>query len=278
VTGDIEHRQKTIPQSHNNLRYLQISCPFPKQPYTWEMGSFTALVVVVMACFLRISATSAFTGLLKRQARSSRAFAPFSGQHPSVRHAHRDEHSSYDIDSDAESEQRLAEKNVLHDNAASSVVVNANGGGNGNEEINKAASGGRYGSLLSAVGLSDQVSEVISHIPVKRPVSHNDVFCNRELKLSAIRAVGFDMDYTLAQYQQPAFDQLAFDGAKEKLFSALGDPKEVLDFKYDHTVSFFICDFIFLSSLLVNYHNRWPYCFLFVSPVNFLVLDKGSHY
>jgi hypothetical protein len=58
------------------------------------------------------------------------------------------------------------------------------------------------------------------------------------------------MDYTLAQYQQPAFDQLAFDGAKEKLFSALGYPKEVLDFQYDHTVSFLTCDFIFLSLCL----------------------------
>jgi HAD superfamily 5'-nucleotidase-like hydrolase len=43
------------------------------------------------------------------------------------------------------------------------------------------------------------------------------------------------MDYTLAQYQQPAFDKLAFDGAKEKLVHALGYPKEVLDFEYDHT-------------------------------------------
>lgn len=43
------------------------------------------------------------------------------------------------------------------------------------------------------------------------------------------------MDYTLAQYQQPAFDKLAFDGAKEKLVKSLGYPSEVLDFEYDHT-------------------------------------------
>ena len=43
-------------------------------------------------------------------------------------------------------------------------------------------------------------------------------------------------DYTLAQYQQPAFDRLAFDGAKEKLVMRLGYPKEVLDFEYDHEV------------------------------------------
>jgi hypothetical protein len=43
-------------------------------------------------------------------------------------------------------------------------------------------------------------------------------------------------DYTLAQYKQPAFDKLAFDGAKEKLVNKLGYPKEVLDFEYDHKV------------------------------------------
>lgn len=40
--------------------------------------------------------------------------------------------------------------------------------------------------------------------------------------------------YSLAQYQQPAFDKLAFDGAKEKLVHKLGYPEEVLDFEYDH--------------------------------------------
>ena len=65
-------------------------------------------------------------------------------------------------------------------------------------------------------------------------VSPNDIFCNRELKLSGIKAVGFDMDYTLAQYKQPAFDKLAFDGAKEKLVHSFGYPAAVLEFEYDH--------------------------------------------
>jgi hypothetical protein len=54
--------------------------------------------------------------------------------------------------------------------------------------------------------------------------------------MSHIKAIGFDMDYMLAQYQQPAFDQLAFDGANEKLVYMLGFPKEVLDFQYDQEV------------------------------------------
>ena len=37
-----------------------------------------------------------------------------------------------------------------------------------------------------------------------------------ELNMANIEAVGFDMDYTLAQYNE-AFDMLAFEGAKDKL-------------------------------------------------------------
>lgn len=42
------------------------------------------------------------------------------------------------------------------------------------------------------------------------------------------------MDYTIAQYKQPAFDKLAFDGAKAKLVK-MGYPDELLDVDYDHT-------------------------------------------
>ncbi|CAM9518703.1 unnamed protein product [Ectocarpus sp. 12 AP-2014] len=67
----------------------------------------------------------------------------------------------------------------------------------------------------------------------------SDIYCNRELNMNQaslsstpIKAVGFDMDYTLAQYFT-AFDQLAFDGAKEKLVKDLGYPQDVDGFMYD---------------------------------------------
>jgi HAD superfamily 5'-nucleotidase-like hydrolase len=92
----------------------------------------------------------------------------------------------------------------------------------------------RYSELLSACGLDPNVLEHVQKLPNKRRVSPNDVFCNRELKMDGVKAVGFDMDYTLAQYKEPAFDQLAFDGAKAKLVYNMGYPKEVLEFEYDH--------------------------------------------
>jgi len=44
----------------------------------------------------------------------------------------------------------------------------------------------------------------------------SQIFCNRELALRRIEAIGFDMDYTIAQYL-PAFDLLAYDGSLKKL-------------------------------------------------------------
>lgn len=99
--------------------------------------------------------------------------------------------------------------------------------GDGNENMK------RYEQVLSNAGLSGEIAS-LKYFPEKCEISVNDVFCNRELGMNSVRAVGFDMDYTLAQYKQPEFDKLAFDGAKEKLVHALGYPEEVLDFQYDH--------------------------------------------
>lgn len=53
------------------------------------------------------------------------------------------------------------------------------------------------------------------------------VFCNRSLNMKNIVAVGFDMDYTLAQYMPETFESLAYDGTIRKLVHNLGYPPEV---------------------------------------------------
>eukprot|EP00571_Detonula_confervacea_P015205 CAMPEP_0172298636 /NCGR_PEP_ID=MMETSP1058-20130122/1196_1 /TAXON_ID=83371 /ORGANISM="Detonula confervacea, Strain CCMP 353" /LENGTH=655 /DNA_ID=CAMNT_0013007917 /DNA_START=93 /DNA_END=2060 /DNA_ORIENTATION=- len=135
--------------------------------------------------------------------------------------------SSYEIDTDEGAEQSLAETPVI--NGKSPSIVNANGV---NGKVNGNSGNDRFAPLLDKMNLS---LDSLKDLPSYRPISSDDVFCNRELRLDNLRAIGFDMDYTLAQYRQPQFDQLAFDGAKEKLVNALGYPKEVLDFEYDHT-------------------------------------------
>lgn len=53
------------------------------------------------------------------------------------------------------------------------------------------------------------------------------IFCNRSLNMRSIVAVGFDMDYTLAQYKPETFESLAYDGTVKKLVHDLGYPAEV---------------------------------------------------
>ena len=61
------------------------------------------------------------------------------------------------------------------------------------------------------------------------------IFCNRSLNMSAITAVGFDMDYTLAMYKPETFERLAYAETKKKLVDVYGFPREVLELEYDHT-------------------------------------------
>ncbi|XP_014233853.1 cytosolic purine 5'-nucleotidase isoform X1 [Trichogramma pretiosum] len=65
----------------------------------------------------------------------------------------------------------------------------------------------------------------------KRELSHR-VFVNRSLHLENIKFYGFDMDYTLAEYKSPEYEQLGFNLIKDRLVS-LGYPKEILTFEYD---------------------------------------------
>ena len=76
----------------------------------------------------------------------------------------------------------------------------------------------KFQSILKEVGLDGQLS-TLSDLTNEQVVSKNGVFCNRELQFKGIRAIGFDMDYTIAQYKQPAFDKLAFDGAKVRFMT-----------------------------------------------------------
>lgn len=145
--------------------------------------------------------------------------------------------SSVDVDSDEDAEQRLGDtEEILPVRANGVVQVNAIHLQKNEQGSGSGGRGSRFESLLAAVGLEGKLKH-LSELPEERKVTVYDIFCNRELKLSHIKAIGFDMDYTLVQYQQPAFDQLAFDGAKEKLVNQLGYPEQVLDFEYDHEVS-----------------------------------------
>ena len=81
------------------------------------------------------------------------------------------------------------------------------------------------------------------------------IFCNRSLNMKSIVAVGFDMDYTLAQYKAETFETMAYHGTIKKLVFDLGYPKEVctplsLSFK-----KIYCCVRIYAAWSLFSFHS-----------------------
>ncbi|MBM7116554.1 HAD-IG family 5'-nucleotidase [Archangium primigenium] len=61
-----------------------------------------------------------------------------------------------------------------------------------------------------------------------------DIFVNRNLRMSGIELVGFDMDYTLAIYHMRRLEQLAYDMTLAKLICERGYPSVIGHLQYDH--------------------------------------------
>ncbi len=61
------------------------------------------------------------------------------------------------------------------------------------------------------------------------------VYTNRDLDLSQIKMVGFDMDYTLAIYKKQPMEQLQYDLTVERLIQRGGYPEALRTLKYDPT-------------------------------------------
>ncbi|WOK97080.1 hypothetical protein Cni_G05788 [Canna indica] len=99
---------------------------------------------------------------------------------------------------------------------------------------------------MEGVGVGEQIPSPVGSIPRERdrriwssrewgktiPMGKR-IFCNRSLNMKNILAVGFDMDYTLAQYKPETFESLAYDGTVKKLVHNLGYPSELLEWTFD---------------------------------------------
>lgn len=64
---------------------------------------------------------------------------------------------------------------------------------------------------------------------MERPDYTREIFCNRTLNLNGIRAIGYDMDYTLIHYRMDVWESLAYSYGKERL-AAEGWPLDGLTF------------------------------------------------
>jgi len=59
------------------------------------------------------------------------------------------------------------------------------------------------------------------------------IFCNRSLNMASISAVGFDMDYTLAQYKPETFEKLVYKLMLGKLVKDFGYPRLIEKLKFN---------------------------------------------
>ncbi|MEN8235033.1 MAG: HAD-IG family 5'-nucleotidase [Actinomycetota bacterium] len=66
-------------------------------------------------------------------------------------------------------------------------------------------------------------------IALPQPAPERRVFTNRTLNMRSIKAIGYDMDYTLTQYNAEAFEECAFSHARSRL-AEVGWPVELLTF------------------------------------------------
>ena len=66
-------------------------------------------------------------------------------------------------------------------------------------------------------------------IQIPDPSPERRVFTNRTLNMRSIKAIGYDMDYTLTQYHAEAWEERAFAHARDRL-AALGWPVDQLEF------------------------------------------------
>ncbi len=67
------------------------------------------------------------------------------------------------------------------------------------------------------------------------------LFCNRTLNMRSIRAIGYDMDYTLVSYHTREWERLAFDHARRRL-GAEGFPVDDLVFRPEDVIRGLVID------------------------------------
>ncbi|MEO5767720.1 MAG: HAD-IG family 5'-nucleotidase [Polyangia bacterium] len=89
-------------------------------------------------------------------------------------------------------------------------------------------------SLAAAAASAPGNEAVVESAP--RPLDiprKSRVYVNRNLRLDRIEMVGFDMDYTLAIYNQPRIEQLSIQATLDKLVMNKGYPNDIRLLAYD---------------------------------------------
>ena len=76
-------------------------------------------------------------------------------------------------------------------------------------------------------------AELLRHLAGDgEPAAEQRVFVNRTLRMETVRCVGFDLDWTLADYRRLPFERLMFDLTIDRLIEHHGHPPEVRDLHF----------------------------------------------
>lgn len=93
--------------------------------------------------------------------------------------------------------------------------------------------------------------------PESRILPEHRIFVNRNLRMSSLRAIGFDLDHTLAHYRRRAVEELAYRLTQRRLVDAFGYPEGVLATSYDRdfVIRGLVVDKRRGHILKMDYHN-----------------------
>lgn len=81
----------------------------------------------------------------------------------------------------------------------------------------------------------DALGRLLSAPRERREVPRaRDIFVNRNLRMSSVEVIGFDMDYTLAIYHMRRLEELSFDMTLARLVGDYGYPPVIGNLLYDH--------------------------------------------
>jgi len=94
-----------------------------------------------------------------------------------------------------------------------------------------------------------ELKKILTQPPANETPLPRQVFVNRNLHLTKVDLIGFDMDYTLAIYHQRRLEQLSYDLTVERLVTRYGYPEEIRTIPYDHT---FVLRGLFVDKLRGN--------------------------
>jgi len=102
------------------------------------------------------------------------------------------------------------------------------------------------------------LSRLYGRVPAETRIpSEQRVYCNRNLRLASVGAIGFDLDHTLVHYKGPQLEELTYVLTRERLLARFGYPETLLQVPYERefVIRGLVVDRRRGNILKMDYHN-----------------------